>query len=507
MALTRRQFLKRSATLAAGATLSPAMKWLPGTGVAWASGPSDAIVVFVQLFGGNDGLNMLYPLAGTQRTLYEAYRPTMRCPQVGGDVSPWTAAGYDTSGGTGGVLEVGNDGNGDAYALNPAMKALWDIYDNDGRLAIVPGVHYPDPSYSHFRSEVIYYTGDSVGTSGFGWMGKYLELPSSGFTATDVPAVMLGDQYNPLFTPTATSLFAFNRLSELRFPARNYRPERAAACSDMHAVSGNWEISDPGLYPELANIGDTGVASISKFEEYYKSGSETGKVEKLLIDGDGNYASYNSLVYASPLNPEGGLFDQTYLTDDLRHVAAVIRSDVGARFFHVGIGGFDTHSNQEQDLYHSNLLHQVSEAIGAFWAEMKTPATLPAGYAGDGYLTGDLSSKVLIVTISEFGRTNRQNSNSASAAGTDHGRSSVQFVVGPTVVNGIHGDHPVLDELADDLRLSHDFRDFYGTICDKWLNVSLTDIGPNPGKLFEKTTATDGAGDNYTVYAPIGFLP
>ncbi|HEY2773887.1 MAG TPA: DUF1501 domain-containing protein [Candidatus Binatia bacterium] len=501
MALTRRQFLKNTATLAAGAAAAPAMKWLPGTGVAYASGPSDAIVVFLELYGGNDGLNMVYPLDGNQRLKYEEYRPTMRAPKVGDSLSDWTTAGFDTSDG---VLAIGADSNLDHYALNPAMKSLHDVY-NDGNLAIVPGVHYPFTDYSHFRSEVIYYTGDPVGTAGLGWMGKYFNLMN--FQPTDVPAVMIGDDYNPLFTPTNTSLFAFNSLSELRFPAGSHSSQRSATFTSMY---GDSALSDPNAFPELVNIGNTGVAAVDTFHEYYQPGSATGKVEKLLIDSDGNYASYNDLVWASPLNPSTGQFAQNYLTDDLRHVAAVIRSNVGARFFHVAMGGFDTHSNQEQDLYHSNLLFNVSEAIAAFWREMQSTVTLPAGYAGDGYLTGDLSSKVLILTLSEFGRTNKQNSSDKSSAGTDHGRSAPQFVVGSSVIGGIHGQYPSLQDpdLDDDLRMSHDIRDYFGTVLDKWLNVAVSDIGPGPGKLFSTTPAPgDDLGETYLSYTPVGFLP
>ena len=115
MALTRRQFLKRSAALAAGWAAAPAMRWLPGTGVSYAAGPSDAIVVFVRLHGGNDGLHTLYPLDGAQRVTYESYRPTMKLPKVGGDLSPWDLEGFDTSSG---VLQVGAWGHGVTCACN-----------------------------------------------------------------------------------------------------------------------------------------------------------------------------------------------------------------------------------------------------------------------------------------------------------------------------------------------------------------------------------------------------
>lgn len=501
MALTRRQFLKRGATLAAGAAAAPAMRWLPGTGVSWASGPSDAIVVFVRLFGGNDGLNTLYPVDGAQRTTYEQFRPTLKLPKVVGELSPWTMEGFDTSSG---VLSVGTDALGDTYALHPAMKAMHDLYLG-GELAVIPGVHYPWADYSHFRSEVIYYTGDPIGTSGLGWMGKYLDY--SGFASTEVPAVMLDSEYSPLFTPTNTSLFAFNSLRELRFPAGSRTSQRSDAFRAMYAESG---LSSEVDFPELVNIGNTGVAAVDTFAQYYAPGcSAAGKVEALLTDVDGCYDNSNPLVYASPLNADQNpRLQGNGLADDLRHVAAVIRSNVGARFFHVGIGGFDTHSNQEQGYYHSYLLNRVSEAVGAFWNEMKgSGMSTPAGYGT--YDTSDLSSRVLIVTFSEFGRTSRQNSDSASTAGTDHGRSAVQFVVGSTVNAGIHGQHPALADpaLDDDMRPTYDMRDFFGTILEKWLNVPPSIIGPGAGKMFAATPTPDWLGNSYTAYTPIPFLP
>jgi uncharacterized protein (DUF1501 family) len=172
------------------------------------------------------------------------------------------------------------------------------------------------------------------------------------------------------------------------------------------------------------------------------------------------------------------------------------------------MGGFDTHSNQEQGFYHSYLLNQISEAIGGLWAELSTPVTLPGGYTG--YLTGDLSSKVIIVTLSEFGRTNKQNADGATAAGTDHGRSAPQFVVGPaaSINPGMMGTYPLLDDpiLDDDLRVAHDYRDLYGTILERWLNVPQSVIGPGVGKMFATTPAPDYVGQNYTAYNAIPFL-
>ena len=119
-----------------------------------------------------------------------------------------------------------------------------------------------------------------------------------------------------------------------------------------------------------------------------------------------------------------------------------------------------------------------------------------------------LSPRVLVVTLSEFGRTNKQNAANPSSAGTDHGGSAPQFVIGSAVQGGIHGEYPTLDdpELDNDLRMTFDFRDLYGTILERWLNVSASDIGPGPGKLFAATPDPDDLGQSYTAYTPIPFL-
>ncbi len=505
MAITRRQFLKRgAATAAALTTFGPRLRWLPGTGVSYAACSGDTIVVFVQLYGGNDGINTVYPIGGAERTKYETFRPTLKLPKTSGEFDP----SFVTTFGNSSVLSIGGNANGSSYAIHPAMGALHALY-GQGRAAVVNGVHYPFADHSHFRSEVIWYTADPLGTSGQGWFGRFLNYGGC-FGATDVPAVMMGDDLNPLFVPTQTSLFALNRLSELQFPADGELVEKQSTVSALYDASND---RDPSLFPELVSIGNTGVATVSKMQDYYKAGSglaNAGKVEALLLDGNGDYDADNDLVYASPLNPSSNpAIAGMDMAHDLKHVAAMIRADVGARFFHVATGSFDTHSNQEKGFYHSLLLREVSESIAAFYNDMKQSVTLPGGYGG--YQTGDLSTKVLVVTFSEFGRTIKQNSVNAGAAGTDHATCNPLFVLGGTVVGGQqYGSYPLLDDpgqYEDDLKMTFDFRDVFGTVLTSWLGVPLTDIGPGPGKLLPATTQTDPLGKNYVTFTPIGFLP
>lgn len=117
---------------------------------------------------------------------------------------------------------------------------------------------------------------------------------------------------------------------------------------------------------------------------------------------------------------------------------------------------------------------------------------------------------MLIVIFSEFGRTIRQNAYSPGEAGTDHGTSAPLFVLGGTVVGGQYGAYPALDdpgsENEDDLRMTTDFRDVFGTILTRWLNVSPAAVGPGPGKILPATPQVDADGKSYTAFTPIGFL-
>ncbi len=79
------------------------------------------------------------------------------------------------------------------------------------------------------------------------------------------------------------------------------------------------------------------------------------------------------------------------------------------------------------------------------------------------------------------------------------------------MLGGQYGGYPSLDdpgfEADDDLKLTTDFRDIYGTILNKWLNVPVADLGPGTGKILAATPIPDGDGKNYTALTPLGYLP
>lgn len=503
--LTRREFLRRSAATAAGAAIAPHLRFLPGTNVAYAAGPSDAIVVVVQLDGGNDALNMVYPVSNgptNQRSLYAQYRPTLKLPSTLGELNSYNGTGFASAfPDATSVLSFGTPNvDGATYALNPAMTRLHALYQA-GKLAVINSVHYPFPDHSHFRSDEIWNTGDPLGAGATGWFGKYLDW--AGFSPTAVPVVVQDDSIKPLFTPANTSIFAYRRLSDLQFPAAGELTLKRSKFLDLYAEAA---ASDPGFYPELRKIGETGIATVNTMELYYKPGAaNSGKVEALLIDDGGGYDYRNPLVYSSPLNDPS--IGNSRFIRDMRHVAATIRADVGARFFHVRLGGFDSHSSQEDGFYHSGLLRQISNGIAGLYDDLNSVITLPGGYSG--YRTGNLANKIVIVTFSEFARTMRQNAYGTNAAGTDHAASATQFVVGGAVIGGQYGAHAQLDDPRadndDDLKFTHDFRDLYGEILSRWLGMPTSAL-VGTGKIFAQTPIADSDGKSYLAYTPIGFL-
>lgn len=510
MGCSRRDFLKgMGASFAGGFLGHGGLHTLPGTNVSYSAGARGAsggnIVVFVQLSGGNDGINMVYPLTGKQRTTYETVRPTLALPNQAASFQPW----IDKKISAGGALDLGANVDGSSYALNPGMGALYDIFTK-GKLAVLPGVHYPAANHSHFESTNAYTSADPSGTDGAGFFGKYLSLPASGFAGSDIPSVVMGYSQTPLFTPSLPGIFTFEDLDVLQFPATDDATLKAKAYAAYCGFAGG---RDASLFPEMVKIAQAGGATIAHLGDYYNPAvsatSLPAKVQALLIDKNGAYSRDNPLIYASPLNTDvNPNVMNNDLATDLKHIAAVIRADVGARFFHVTIGGFDTHSQQEKNLYHSSLLNALSEALAAFYSEMGQSVTLPSKLTG--YQTADQTNRVVIVTFSEFGRTIRQNATDATKAGTDHAASAPQFVIGGKVLGGQYGAYPQLDdpgsEADDDLKLSTDFRDVYGTIMNKWLNVPVADLGPGPGKILTSTATADGDGKNYTALKPLGFL-
>jgi uncharacterized protein (DUF1501 family) len=200
----------------------------------------------------------------------------------------------------------------------------------------------------------------------------------------------------------------------------------------------------------MTNIAQFGVAGFPEFESMYPGVFEASKI----------------LKSAAPerLQPENGAaYPTTPLGNSLKQIAQLIKSGVGLEIAFTDIGGWDTHAGEGGSQGQlANNLRQFSDAIAAFARDL-----------------GSRMGDVVLVTMSEFGRTVRENGN----RGTDHGHANFMLVLGGGVKGGkVYGQWPGLTNLYEnrDLAITTDFRDVFAELLTKQLAVpSLKSVFPN----------------------------
>lgn len=425
--ISRRRFLTGSAAAAAALGMPhPFQRAILGAQTAFAA-PADAILVLVQLEGGNDGLNTVVPIDDApgvaQRTLYESARPSIGIA---------VADLLDT--------EIGADpAKGNRLALHPSLAPLHDLY-GDGNLAVVAGVAYPNQSLSHFRSEDIWMSANPTGTFQNGWLGRYLD---AAFTPSDLKAVDLDKTLSPAFFSVDSNVLAVNALSE-------------------------FVLADDPLYPDLA-AKKAALQAAYEEEAIQATGMQlsVGTSGSILLGALDDYAAVDT-TWPSNLNGKPGRLAKRF-----KDISSILRNDVlggnplGARFFHIRQGGYDTHSNQGALAgRQADLFTELATDLKAFYDD-----TVDLGIA----------DKVLILTFSEFGRRVAQNGGN----GTDHGEASVLFAIGDAVVGGVYGTVPALNDLnKGNLKVQVDFRQVYATVIDKWLATPGAHVPLLPGAPF-----------------------
>src|SRR6266542_2724642 len=411
MAITRRSLLGRGALLVASGFLAPsfitrtalALDGQPGF---TDSGPvmldptkNNRILVVLQLSGGNDGINTLVPFGDPA---YATLRPTLGLP-------------------TNEVLKLT-----DQVGLHPNLKHFKGLYDQ-GRLAVIQGVGYPNPNRSHFRSMDIWHSARPESFERSGWLGRYV---SACQCAQDnaLPAISVGDQLNTMFwtettlVPAVASIGAFSFLSDTKY--KNDRTFQMQTLQNIYSQAGNWS-----SYEGLIRRGT--VQALAGSDELQRVA-----------------ATYQTPV-KYPAN--NGLANQ------LKLVAQVIAGNLGTRLFSVSMGGFDTHANQKDT--QARLLAQLDDAVDAFMQDLANMKK---------------QDDVVIMTFSEFGRRAKQN----GSAGTDHGTAEPMFIVGNKVKGGLYGTYPSLSNLDNngDLKFTADFRSVYaGVLADQ--------VGASPGPI------------------------
>lgn len=396
---------------------------------------TDKVLVIVYLGGGADGLNMLVP-TDSYSQLTKA-RPDVILPEKS-------------------LLRLQGVSN---LGLHPSMSALQALY-NEGQMAVVQNVGYPEQNYSHFRSTDIWMTGsssDEVLTSG--WLGRYLnhEFPNY---PVDYPNAVMPD-------PLAIQI-GYNLSVAFQGPV-----------SAMGMVVG-----DPTSFYNLVN-------NIEEPVENSAYGSKLGYVR--LISKQSQIYGQVVKSAAGRVNKQSAYPADNYLADQLKVVARLIAGGLKTRVYMVTHDGFDTHSNQVDGSdhtkgAHATLLKKLSEAVSAFQKDLDYQ---------------NKAERVLTMTVSEFGRRIISN----ASMGTDHGAAAPVMLFGKQVKPGIIGKNPVLPAeigVEDNLQMQYDFRSIYSTVLKDWfclgeneVQALFSDVFPSLPLLASSPCITTAAQEEY----------
>jgi uncharacterized protein (DUF1501 family) len=384
---TRRDFLARGLRDSSLIALAPTLPgFLARTARAASPAKDDRILVVVQLDGGNDGINTVVPFKDDG---YARYRKAIRLPEK------W-------------LIKINAE-----IGLHPSMKDAGKLLES-GRLAIVPGVGYPNPSRSHFRSRKIWQSArlDERDHTGLGWIGRSLDGGPS--TRDGAPAAILigPDSPPPAIRGRRSVSAALDRLDDYALSERENGVKEAG--------SANAE-DDLGRFLRRSLL------------DAYTTADRLEAVAGAR-DGDG-HASY----------PDSELARRLRLTSRL------IKAGLGTRVYYLEQGDYDTHGHQIAR--HAPLLEDLSASLKAFL---------------DDLVAARLADRVIVMIFSEFGRRVQEN----GSMGTDHGTAGPVFLAGPRVRPGLAGTYPSLMDLADgDLKMTVDFRRVYATLLEGWLGL------------------------------------
>ena len=372
---------------------------------------SNRSIVVLQLSGGNDYLNTVVPF---ENGLYYDNRPTVH-------VAPDQ------------VLDIGG-GLGFRPEMEP-IKHLWD----EGKVAVINGIGYPNPNRSHFRSMDIWHTAlpDDIGQEG--WLGRVIrELDPKGDN------VLTGVNFGRGL-PRALGL----------------RGVPVASVGNLDTYGLFPDIQDEALRKYALDAfammygGARGKDAVMDF--LGQTGLDALKGADILRTAPAKYSS--SIEYAD--NP---------IAQSMKSVAQVMFADLGTRVYYAQHGSFDTHSGEL--VTHATLWSDVAGAVGDFMDDVKEH---------------DREDDMVLFLFSEFGRRIKDN-----GSGSDHGSGGVAFVIGNNVKGGMYGEYPSLEfeqQLEGDLHFNNDFRSTYTTILEQWLHLEAAPIVNGRFEAFDMIAA------------------
>ena len=352
---------------------------------------SNKILVVFEWFGGNDGLNTIVPYGDA---MYYRHRPTIGIKEKD-------------------LLKIDAQ-----FGWHKSMRGMKRLYD-DGKLAIVQGVGYDQPSFSHFTSMSFWHTAAPNSGNEYGWIGR-----------------------------TASALD----------PA-GARENMIVNISDSQTLAVKAEKHVPLVFTDPAKFQREVFAQEKRVVDVLASQqAPVGDAHKYVLEVTRSAAQASEVVRAAWSRYTGRNNADLRLLD-LDKVAALIEADFPTRLYYVPLRGslFDTHVNQASP--HDRQLEYCSDAIAGFFQEMHR-----IGRADD----------VVMYVHSEFGRRVPEN----TSLGTDHGTAQVNFVIGNAVKGGLYGKAPSLTNLVlgDNLESTVDFRQVYATLIQGWLGADASAV-------------------------------
>jgi len=379
------------------------------------TGKDGTILVVLQMAGGNDGLNTVIPYADDA---YHVARPRLR---LGADQ----------------VLKIDNH-----IALNPKLTGLKSLYD-EGHLAIVQGVGYPNPNRSHFRSTEIWQTAsDADRTTSEGWLGRYFDNCCSG--ADPTVGVAIGEETPQAFAAKRPTGVTFSRPEQFRFQPSE-RGNGQLSAEEMFFR----QLNEAGAGNEGGTVESNAGGSIGAIPGNARNDLSTlDFLQRTALDAQ---LSSDKILAIARKYKSTVPYPPGQLAASLNIIARMIAGGLATRVYYASHGGFDTHAGQINT--HQRLMGEFNDAVSAFIADLKQQGNF---------------ERVLLITFSEFGRRVQENAN----GGTDHGAAAPMFVLGGAVKAGLFGKYPSLTDLDHgDLKFNTDFRSVYGTVLERWLKA------------------------------------
>jgi len=346
------------------------------------------ILVVLELSGGNDGLNTLIPYGDDA---YYKHRPHIGVPRK--ELRPID----------------------DHFGFSGGMAGFERLY-KDGKLAVVHGCGYENPSFSHFTSMAYWHTAAPNSGEEYGWVGRLADA----------------------MAPAAPPNFLVNIAARQSLAVRS-RLHVPVVFDDPNKFTQEKFYDEK----EILNSAPSSKQVENPTRRFLLETAQSAKDASVLVREA--WAKYHSPV------------DYGITGLDLPKVAALISAGMPTRLYYTSYrnNAFDTHVYQNDT--HKRLLTYASDAVTAFLSDLER-----IGMAND----------VVVMIFSEFGRRVPENVN----LGTDHGAANLMFVAGKDVKGGQYGAIPSLTKLDAGGNLIHttDFRRVYATMIDGWLGLHDT---------------------------------